>query len=128
MTKVRVKNNRQAPYGIETVGGRYRFIEPGEERTVDAANLAGLKAAPDIETEVANDMAPPPASLRDKAAKVGAEEPFAGFLDRSVPAITGDLSGQPIERLNAILAAEKAGKSRKTLVPAIEAEIEARSQ
>ena len=42
------------------------------------------------------------------------------FLDRAVPAIVADLPALSKERLEAVLAAEKAGKTRSTLIPQIE--------
>ena len=129
MTKVKITNNRSAAYGVETVGGRYRFVPAGAERTVDAANVAALEFETGIEVEVIPGLEVVPESLRARVrAKSPKEDTFTGFLDRNVADITADLPKQSPDRLRAILAAEKAGKSRKTLVPAIKTELDSRSK
>jgi hypothetical protein len=50
------------------------------------------------------------------------------FLDRSVKAIIPDLADKPAPELQAILAAETAGKTRKSLITEIETLIAAKTQ
>lgn len=133
--KVRITNNRKSPYGVEKVGGGYVFIQPGTERTVDAANLRSIEAASDIETEIVNALKAPPASLARKVRDIQApaesltemvNEDFSGFLDRSIPAIREDLAGESVASLRAIRRDEAKGKSRKGLLSAIDEEIASR--
>lgn len=126
--KTRVTNNRTAPFGVERVTGGYVFIQPGETRTVNAANPRGLERATDIDAEIITDLAAPPDSLKGKASAVGKTDAFAGFLDRSIPLIADDLPKQTDEGLQQLRKDEEAGKSRKGVLAAIDAELEARSQ
>lgn len=139
--KLRIKNNRPAPYGVEKVGGGYEFIQAGKTRVVDAANPSPLydKEFLDVEAED-SEVEAMPAKLKAKAEKpivpsvdevLGAEvadEAFTGFLDRSIPLIVEDLPKQGLADLRRILRDEKKGKSRKGLVAAIEEEIASRSK
>jgi hypothetical protein len=68
--KLRIKNNRQAPYGVEIVGGGYEFIQPGKTKVVDAANPSALYGKDFLEVEAADsEVTAPPASLKAKAEK-----------------------------------------------------------
>lgn len=127
--KLRITNNRKGPYGVETVnGGGYRFIQPGQTRTVDAANPRQVEGEEGLDVETIADVAAPPESLKSKAGAVGKADAFSGFLDRSIPLIAADLPKQTDEGLTQLRSAEEAGKSRKGVLEAIDAEIEARSE
>lgn len=66
--KLRVTNNRKAPYGIEEVGGGFKFVDPGETRAVDAVNPGPLYRMRDLVVEAADsEVADMPASLKAKA-------------------------------------------------------------
>lgn len=73
--KAKVTNNRKGPYGVEIAGGGFKFIEPGQTRTVDLANPRGLDKEPDIEFAAVGDPGPPPASLKAKAEKAKTPAP-----------------------------------------------------
>lgn len=76
MTKVRVTNNSKAPYGVEKVGGGYRFLDPGEERVIDAANIPALQLRTDLVIEIHADVGAPPPTLAAKAEEVGKPDPL----------------------------------------------------
>lgn len=66
--KLRITNNRQAPYGVEQSGGGYAFIQPGKTRTVDVANPGPLYGKDFLDVEAMDsEVAAPPASLTAKA-------------------------------------------------------------
>lgn len=67
MTKVAIRNNRQAPYGVEKVGGGYVFVAPGKTRVVDAAHIPAIEAD-GVPFEIVAELPAPPQSLVDKVA------------------------------------------------------------
>jgi len=86
--QVKITNNRKAPFGVEREDGQYRFVQPGETRPFKVRTVAHLEREPDIDVEIVNDLAPPPASLKAKAAKVGmpAKTPRRRRVRRKAPA------------------------------------------
>lgn len=52
--KLRITNERKAPYGVEQVGGGFAFVQPGETRTIDAVNPAPLYRLDGISVEAAD--------------------------------------------------------------------------
>jgi hypothetical protein len=106
-----------------------RRLKAGDRFTVNAPMARVLVAIGKAqEPRQAGKVPPPPASVMERvgAATPTADEAFAGFLDRSIPKIAGDLPGVGDGMLKAYLEAEKKGKSRRGLIVAIEAELEAR--
>lgn len=70
--KLKVTNNRQAPYGIEQVGGGFIFVQPGDTRLVDAANPGPLYDKPFLYVEAADsEVTAPPSTIKAVAARVG---------------------------------------------------------
>lgn len=68
MTRLRITNNRRAPYGVETVDGTYDFIPPGKTRTVDAGDAGALYQKDFLVVEAEDsEVTAPPASLKAKA-------------------------------------------------------------
>ncbi len=106
-----------------------RRLKAGDRFTVperDAKVLIAIKRAQ--EPRKAGKVPPPPADVMERVgtSTPTADEAFTGFLDRSIPAIAAELSGLGDTMLRSYLRAEKAGKSRKGLIAAMEAELEAR--
>lgn len=73
---------------------------------------------------VASTPTPSPAPARKAAAKPNPDT--SGFLDRSVDAVRGDLGRQSLAKLRGYLRDERRGKSRKTLIEALQSEIDAK--
>lgn len=73
-------------------------------------------------------VAPPPPEVQQRigTATPTADDAFAAFLDRPIATIGEDLAGIDDAQLRAYQTAEKAGKNRKGLVGAIDAELESR--
>lgn len=108
-----------------------RRLKAGDEFTVPANMakvLVGIRKAEHLR-EVGR-VVPPPAGLVEKAGAAVTErrgdDAFVGFLDRSIPQIAAELEKLDEPALRDQLEAEKKGKSRKGLIAAMEAELEAR--
>jgi hypothetical protein len=107
-----------------------RRLKAGDEFTVPermAKVLVGIRKAEHLR-EVGR-VVPPPAGLVEKATVTErrGDDAFDGFLDRSIPQIAADLEKLDEPALRDQLEAEKKGKSRKGLIAAMEAELEARN-
>ena len=92
----------------------------------DARILTAIGRARD--SRIPGKIKPPPPEVQKQIGTTTptADERFAGFLDRSIPTIAGELAGLSEAELRAYLKAEEGGKSRKGLIAAMEAEIDAR--
>jgi hypothetical protein len=147
----RIDNNERGVRAVLMKDRSYVCVEPGGSveldrdkiasvgagLSIDGANhgvgvkLAELEPIPGSRPRLARfvPLAPVPASLAGKATRAARapEDTFTGFLDRSVKAIADDLAAQPTDQLERLLRDERRGKSRKSLIPLIEAEIASRS-
>lgn len=112
-----IRNETQGARTVRLRDGSYVLVEAGGEVSIAEGKIARL--APGL---VRESVPPPPAKLQARALDAA----FSGFLDRAAPLIVADLAGVSDDDLRGYRAAESGGKSRKGLIAAIDAEIEAR--
>jgi hypothetical protein len=106
-----------------------RRLKAGDSFTVPAPMAKVLVAIKKAEAhrEPGRVPAPPARVVRQAQAATPARDATSDdFLDRSIPAVAKDLPGLSVEDIRKHLSAEKRGKSRKGLIVAFEAELEAR--
>lgn len=124
MPKVEMRATRDFSYSTRRLKAGDTFPARNE---ADARILVLIKRAERMRQPGRVAAPPPGVAVRAASATPPADNTFTGFLDRSVADISADLEKQDTAALNRYLAAERRGKSRKTLVAAIEAELDGRT-
>lgn len=121
--KIIINSHAQSRVVPFCVNGKWRHIEVGVEATVPDEWESVLRDARIDFTVIGEDAVADEddsAPTQDDNSTTDTGNPLLSILDGNVGAVTSALEGKSKDELETLLAAEQAGKTRSTVVAAIE--------